>query len=210
MAHHDALTGLANRTLLVEKLQNALAILPLRGGIVAVHFIDLDHFKKVNDTLGHDGGDFLLTTVAERLRSVTRVDDVVARLGGDEFVVIQTAVEDRDQAEDFVRRLASAVTAPVKLGEQAIVATVSVGVALAPADGTNPERLLKSADLALYKAKADGRNCIRFFLAEMDTELQARFKLERTIRDAVLHDRFELHSQPLFEISERRLIGFEA
>ena len=91
-----------------------------------------------------------------------------------------------------------------------IVATVSVGVAVAPADGTNPERLLKSADLALYKAKADGRNCIRFFLAEMDTELQARFKLERIIRDAVFHDRFELYYQPLFEMSERRLIGFEA
>ena len=98
----------------------------------------------------------------------------------------------------------------MKLREQTIVATVSVGVALAPADGANPERLLKSADLALYKAKADGRDCIRFFVAEMDTELQARFKLERIIRDAVLHDRFELHYQPLFEMSERRLIGFEA
>ena len=210
MAHHDALTGLANRTQLVEKLENALAVLPLRGGSIAVHFIDLDRFKKVNDTLGHDGGDFLLKTVAERLRSVTRIDDVVARLGGDEFVVVQTGVSGKDQAEDFARRLTSAVTAPMKLREQAIVATVSVGVALAPADGTNPERLLKSADLALYKAKADGRNCIRFFLAEMDTELQARFKLERMIRDAVLHDRFELHYQPLFEMSERRLIGFEA
>jgi diguanylate cyclase (GGDEF)-like protein len=210
MAHHDALTGLANRTQLVEKLNNALAVLPLRGGSIAVHFIDLDRFKNVNDTLGHDGGDFLLKTVAERLRAVTRVDDMVARLGGDEFVVVQTDVKGKDQAEDFARRLTSAVTAPMKLREQAIVATVSVGVALAPADGTNPERLLKSADLALYKAKADGRNCIRFFLAEMDTELQARFKLERTIRDAVLHDRFELHYQPLFEMSERRLIGFEA
>ena len=210
MAHHDALTGLANRTQLVEKLQNALAVLPLRGGGIAVHFIDLDRFKSVNDTLGHDGGDFLLKIVAERLRSVTRVDDVVARLGGDEFVVVQTQVNGKDQAEDFARRLASAVTVPVKHREQTIVATVSVGVALAPADGTNPERLLKSADLALYKAKADGRNCIRFFLTEMDTELQARFKLERIIRDAVLHDRFELHYQPLFEISEHRLIGFEA
>jgi predicted signal transduction protein with EAL and GGDEF domain len=144
------------------------------------------------------------------LRSVTRIDDMVARLGGDEFVVVQTGVHAKDQAEDFARRLVSAVTAPMKLGEQSIVATVSVGVALAPADGINPERLLKSADLALYKAKADGRNCIRFFLAEMDTELQTRFKLESIIRDAVLHDRFELHYQPLFEISERRLIGFEA
>jgi diguanylate cyclase (GGDEF)-like protein/PAS domain S-box-containing protein len=210
MAHHDALTGLANRTQLIEKLQSALVELPSRGGSVAVHFIDLDRFKNVNDTLGHDAGDFLLKTVAERLRSVTRVDDVVARLGGDEFVVIQTGVRDKDQVEDFARRLTSAVTAPMKLGEQEIVATVSVGVALAPADGTNPERLLKSADLALYKAKTAGRNCFRFFLPEMDIELQARFKLERIIRDAVLHDRFELHYQPLFEISERRLIGFEA
>ena len=210
MAHHDALTGLANRTQLVEKLADALSVPPGRGGSVAVHFMDLDRFKNVNDTLGHDGGDFLLKTVAERLRSVTRVDDVVARLGGDEFVVVQTAVRDKDQAEDFARRLISAVTAPIKLGEQSIFATISIGVALAPADGVNPERLLKSADLALYKAKADGRNCVRFFTATMDTELNARSKLEEAIRDAVLHDRFELHYQPLFEISTRRLIGFEA
>jgi len=210
MARHDALTGLANRTQLVEKLQNALIALPSRGGGIAVHFIDLDRFKGVNDTLGHDGGDSLLKIVAERLRSVTRVDDVVARLGGDEFVVVQIQVNGKDQAEHFARRLASAVTAPVKLREQVIVATVSVGIALAPGDGTNPERLLKSADLALYKAKADGRNCVRFFLPEMDTESQERFKLETIIREAVLHDRFELHYQPLFEISEHRLIGFEA
>ena len=210
MAHHDALTGLANRTQLVEKLANALAVLPWRGGSLAVHFMDLDRFKNVNDTLGHDGGDFLLKTVAERLRSVTRVDDVVARLGGDEFVIVQSRVSDKDQAEDFAHRLTAAVTAPMKLSEQPIFATISIGVALAPADGVNPERLLKSADLALYKAKADGRNCVRFFLATMDTELNARSKLEKVIRDAVLHDRFELHYQPLFEISDRRLIGFEA
>jgi diguanylate cyclase (GGDEF)-like protein/PAS domain S-box-containing protein len=210
MAHHDALTGLANRTQLVEKLQNALATPQLGGGSIAVHFIDLDRFKRINDTLGHDGGDFLLKTVAERLRSVTRIDDMVARLGGDEFVVVQTGVNGRDQAEVFACRLVSAVKAPMKLREQVTIATVSVGVALAPADGANPERLLKSADLALYKAKADGRDCIRFFVAEMDTELHARFKLEKIIRDAVLHDRFELHYQPLFEMLERRLIGFEA
>jgi diguanylate cyclase (GGDEF)-like protein/PAS domain S-box-containing protein len=210
MAHHDGLTGLANRTLLVEKLHDALAALPKRGGNVAIHFIDIDRFKNVNDTLGHDGGDLLLKTVAERLRSVTRVDDFVGRLGGDEFIVVQTGVSGKDQAEDFARRLTSVVTAPMKLREQAIVATVSIGIALAPADGTNPERLLKSADLALYKAKAAGRNCIRFFLADMDTELQARFKLETTIREAMLHDRFVLHYQPIFEISKLRLIGFEA
>ena len=200
MAHHDALTGLANRTQLVEKLEKVLAVLPLKGGSAALHFIDLDRFKRINDTLGHAGGDFLLRTLAERLRSVTRADDLVARLGGDEFVVVQSRINSKDQAEDLAKRLIAAVTAPIKLGEQSIIATVSVGVALAPADGTDPERLLKSADLALYRAKTNGRNCIRFFLPEMDAELHARSELETTIRDAVLHDRFELHYQPLFEM----------
>ena len=101
LAHHDMLTGLSNRAQLIEKLENALALLPLRSGCLAVHFIDLDHFKDVNDTLGHDGGDFLLKTIAERLRAVARADDVVARLGGDEFVVVQTRVSGRDEVEEF-------------------------------------------------------------------------------------------------------------
>jgi diguanylate cyclase (GGDEF)-like protein len=210
LAHHDALTGLANRAQLLERLKATLAVLPLRHNSIAVHFLDLDRFKQVNDSVGHDAGDSLLKTVAERLRAVIRIEDVVARLGGDEFVVVQTGIAGKVQAEDFARRIISAVTAPMKLKDRPFTASVSVGVALAPADGTDPERLLKSADLALYKAKADGRNCFRFFLAEMDAELQARFKLEAIIRDAVLHDRFELHYQPLFEMSERRLIGYEA
>jgi diguanylate cyclase (GGDEF)-like protein len=210
LAHHDALTGLANRPQLVEKLEKALAVLPLRGGSLAVHFIDLDRFKEVNDTLGHDGGDFLLKAIAERLRAVIRVDDIAARIGGDEFVVLQTGIGIKDQAEEFARRLTSAVLAPVVFKEQEIVATISIGVALAPTDGTNAERLLKSADLALYKSKADGRNCTRFFVPEMDASLQARIAIEKTLRDAVLHERFILHYQPLFEISDKRLIGFEA
>jgi diguanylate cyclase (GGDEF)-like protein len=210
LAHHDALTGLANRAQLIEKLENALAILPLGGGCLAVHFIDLDHFKEVNDTLGHDGGDFLLKTIAERLRAVTRADDIVARLDGDEFVVVQTDIDGNDQVEDFARRLTSAVTAPMKFKEHEIVATVSAGVALAPADGTDPERLLKSADLALYKSKADGRNCTCFFEPKMDAALQARIALEKTLREAVQNERFILHYQPLFEVSGQRLIGFEA
>jgi diguanylate cyclase (GGDEF)-like protein len=210
LAHHDALTGLTNRPYLIEKLEKALAVLPVRGGSLAVHFIDLDRFKEVNDTLGHDGGDFLLKTVAERLRAAIRVDDVVARLGGDEFVVVQSGVVDKDQTGDFAQRIIFALTAPIQFKEHQLHATVSIGVALAPADGNSPERLLKSADLALYKSKADGRNRIRFFRPEMDTELQARIELERMIRDAVLHDRFELHYQPVFQISGRHLIGFEA
>jgi diguanylate cyclase (GGDEF)-like protein len=182
----------------------------LRGGGLAVHFLDIDNFKEVNDTLGHDGGDFLLKLVAERLCTVTRTEDMVARLGGDEFVVVQHGVRDQHQAEEFARRLSYAVSTPTKANDQGATATISVGIALAPADGTNPERLLKSADLALYKSKADGRNCIRFFLPEMDAALQSRIALERMLRDAVHHDRFVLHYQPIFEISDRRLIGFEA
>jgi diguanylate cyclase (GGDEF)-like protein len=210
LAHHDALTGLTNRAQLRAQLEKALAILPVQRGGLALHFIDLDRFKVINDSLGHDAGDFLLKTVAERLRAVTRNDDVAARFGGDEFVVVQTAVSDKRQAEDFAARLVSAVTAPMRFKDQEIVTTASVGVALAPTDGTDPERLLKSADLALYKSKADGRNCIQFFMPEMDAALQARVAMEKTIRDAVLHERFVLHYQPVFAISERHLVGFEA
>jgi diguanylate cyclase (GGDEF)-like protein len=210
LAHHDALTGLSNRTYLIEKLETALAALPARGGSLAVHFLDIDRFKEVNDSLGHDGGDFLLKTVAERLRAVIRVDDVASRLGGDEFVVVQARVVNRDEAEEFARRLITALTVPMQFNANAIASTVSIGIALAPADGNNPERLLKSADLALYKSKADGRNCIRFFRSEMDATLLERVELEKSIRNAVLHDRFELHYQPVFQISDRRLIGFEA
>jgi diguanylate cyclase (GGDEF)-like protein len=209
LAHHDALTGLTNRLQLIEKLERALAHLPTRGGSLAVHFIDVDRFKDVNDTLGHDGGDFLLKSIAERLRAAVRIDDVVARLGGDEFVVVQNDVGGRMQAETFARHLAAAVNASVKFKQREILSTASIGVVLAEED-TTPERLLKSADLALYAAKAAGRNCIRFFVPEMDAELQARIELERAIREAVQNDRFELHYQPLFEISQRRLAGFEA
>jgi diguanylate cyclase (GGDEF)-like protein len=210
LAHHDALTGLANRAQLIEKLEAALSVLPLRGGSLAVHFIDLDRFKEVNDSLGHDGGDFLLKTVADRLRGIIRIDDLVARLGGDEFVVVQIGISGKHEAEDFARRLTAAVTTPMTLNEHEIVASASVGIALAPVNGTDPDRLLKSADLALYKSKADGRNCIRFFLPEMDTALQARLALEKTMRNAVLHDRFVIHYQPVFEVSGKNLIGFEA
>jgi diguanylate cyclase (GGDEF)-like protein len=210
LAHHDALTGLANRARLIEKLDEGFAILPIRGGSFAVHFIDIDSFKEINDSLGHDGGDFVLKTVAERLRAAMRLGDVVARLGGDEFVVIQSQLAGEDEAEEFAKRLTSALTAPMQFNENAIVSTVSVGVALAPADGNNPERLLKSADLALYKCKTDGRDCVRFFRPEMDAALLERIELERTIRNAVLHDRFVLHYQPMIQISGRRLVGFEA
>jgi diguanylate cyclase (GGDEF)-like protein len=210
LAHHDALTELTNRPHLIDKLERALAALPMRGGSLAVHFIDLDRFKEVNDTLGHDGGDFLLKTVADRLRAVIRSDDVVARLGGDEFVVVQNGIVGGAEAEAFAHRVLNGLMAPVKYKGEEILTTVSIGVAMAPRDGNSPERLLKSADLALYRSKADGRNCVRLFSPEMDSELRARVELERLIRDAVLHDRFQIYYQPIFEMSDRRLVGFEA
>jgi diguanylate cyclase (GGDEF)-like protein len=210
LAHHDALTGLANRASLIERLSAALSASAEQRGHLAVHFIDLDHFKEINDRFGHDGGDFLLNTIAARLRAVTRGDDIVARLGGDEFILVQPNISGRKQAEEFAHRLGSALAEPMRLKQHELFTTVSIGVALAPADGGTPERLLKSADLAVYKSKAEGRNCVRFFLPEMDAELQNRIELEETIRNAVLNDDFELHYQPIFQMSNRRLIGFEA
>lgn len=210
LANHDALTGLANRVRLNERLDGALALLPASGGQIAVHFIDIDHFKEVNDLLGHDGGDFLLSTLGQRLGALTRIEDLVGRLGGDEFVVVQTGVSGKDQAEVFARRIASAMTEPMYFKEQKIKINVTIGVALAPSDGMTSERLLKSADLALYKGKEAGRNRITVYAREMDDILQARRELEKEIRDALANDRFVVHYQPIFEMGHNRLIGFEA
>jgi diguanylate cyclase (GGDEF)-like protein len=210
LARHDGLTGLANRAQLNERMDAILASLPLRDAGIAIHLIDVDHFKAINDTFGHDGGDHMLKSVAARLRTVTRTDDAVARFGGDEFVVLQSNVKDQQEAEAFALRLLAALAKPISFHDQQINASVSVGFAKAPVDGTNFDRLLKSADLALYRAKKDGRNCVRGFLPEMDETLKARIELEKTVRDAVNQDRFVLHYQPIFEIANRRLTGFEA
>ena len=210
LAHHDTLTGLANRARLIERLDSALADLPSSGGHIALYFIDLDHFKDVNDSLGHDGGDFLLRTIAQRLSALTRIEDMVARLGGDEFVVVQTGVTNNEQAEGFARRIGSVLSEPMYFSEQEIKANVTIGIALAPVDGMTSERLLKSADLALYNGKAAGRNRIRFFAPEMDEALQAHLTLEKAIRGAIATDGFVLHYQPVFEMSHNRLMGYEA
>ncbi len=210
LAHHDILTGLANRARVVERLEAALAVLPSTGGFIALHFFDIDHFKQFNDTLGHDGGDFLLSIIGERLRAMVRVEDMVARLGGDEFVVVQTGVADKAQAEAFAQRIVGKLSAPSYFKEQEIRASFTIGVALAPQDGVTAERLLKSADLALYEGKIAGRDCIRFFAPEMDEALQERIKLEKIIRDAVAHESLVVHYQPVFEMANKHLVGFEA
>ena len=213
LARHDGLTGLSNRGQFIERVDAALAAIARGGGGgggIAIHLVDLDHFKAINDTFGHDGGDFVLKAVAERLRHVVRPSDEIARFGGDEFVVMQANVAEQESIENFALRLIAALTTPIKFHEQEINVGMSIGYALAPADGDNSARLVKCADLALYQAKADGRNCARGFLPAMDATLKARIELEKKIRHAVAHDGFELHYQPIYEIVDRRLIGFEA
>lgn len=210
LAHHDGLTDLPNRTYFLETLEAAFAALPSEGSGLAVHFVDLDHFKDINDTLGHDAGDFLLKAVAQKLLSVTRADDQASRFGGDEFVLLQSNVRDRADAESFALRIASAIGQPVQFGDHVMSITASLGFALAPGDATNIETLLKCADLATYQAKADGRKCARGFLPYMDAALKARIELERTVSRATSDGLFVLHYQPIYEVAGRRLTGFEA
>jgi diguanylate cyclase (GGDEF)-like protein len=207
LAHHDAMTGLPNRNRLVEKLQQGLLAAP--GRMMALHCIDLDHFKNVNDTLGHDAGDTLIMATAERLRAVAGSNDLVARFAGDEFAMLQLDVADADEATRMAGRVLEALSKPFLLNGHEIAVTASVGIALAPKDGDTPARLLKSADLAMYKSKADG-NCLRLFAPEMDDELLARLELEKAIREATQSDGFALHFQPVVDMPDGRLTGFEA
>ena len=210
LAHHDAMTSLPNRTQFVEKLQQGLIMAARGRKMLALHYVDLDHFKDVNDTLGHDAGDSLLMATADRLRAVGSENDVVARLGGDEFVLLQLDVEGKGEAEQMARHVLDVLATPFHVNGHEIAVTASVGVALAPNDGDSPAELLKSADLAMYTGKASGRNCLRFFVPEMDAELQARLKLEKTIREATFGDGFELHFQPIVDMPGGRLVGFES
>jgi diguanylate cyclase (GGDEF)-like protein len=210
LAKHDGMTRLANRGHLNERLAGALARVAAIGSRLAVHYVDLDRFKEVNDTLGHQTGDTLINLVAERLRASTRAEDVVARVGGDEFVVVQADILDDAEAAGLAERLLHTMAKPFVVNGHDLATTASIGIALAPQDGIEAEQLLKRADLALYKSKSDGRACFRFFTPAMDAELQARLKLERTIRDAVQNESFELHFQPLIDMPTGRLTGFEA
>jgi diguanylate cyclase (GGDEF)-like protein len=210
LAHHDGLTRLANRTSMIGQLSGLLANLQPKGDKVAVHGLDLDRFKEVNDTFGHEAGNALLRSVADRLRAIARVEDVVARLGGDEFVLVQAAVSSRNDAEHVAIRIVRSLSEPFDLAGHEVSVSASVGVALAPDNGSDPDKLLKCADLALYKSKARGRNRFCFFDPEMDTRLQERLKTERAIRNAAQNEGFALYYQPLVAAANGELLGFEA
>jgi diguanylate cyclase (GGDEF)-like protein len=210
MARLDPLTGLPNRLLLRERLAEALARLQRTGEACALLLVDLDRFKPVNDTLGHPVGDALLETVADRLRSTVRPTDTVARIGGDEFVILQAGVRDAAGTQALARRIVDLIGRTYMVEGHLLTIGASVGVALAPEDGADADKLLKNADLALYRAKLDGRGTYRFFEPEMDARMQARRKLELDMRQALARREFQLHYQPQLQLQTGTLIGCEA
>jgi diguanylate cyclase (GGDEF)-like protein len=210
LAHHDVLTDLPNRALFLHRLEEALARVRRHGESVAVISLDLDRFMSVNDTLGHPVGDKLLCEVARRLIGCLRETDTVARFGGDEFAILQIGREQPRDADALARRIADVIGAPYDLdGNEAVVGT-SLGISVAPGDGLEADELLKNADMALYRAKSDGRGAHRFFEAEMDAQLQARRLMELDLRQALARDEFELHYQPLVNLRTNAIVGYEA
>ena len=210
LAHYDPLTDLPNRVLFQKSLTEALARRARKGDQLAVHFIDLDRFKTVNDTLGHPLGDALLREAADRLRRCVREGDTVARLGGDEFAVVQTGLEGLDGATRLAGRIVTAMAAPFDLAGHQVMIGASVGVSAAPFDGEDADELLKKADMALYRAKGEGRGAFRFFEQAMDEQLQARRALELDLRRALQDGEFELYYQPLYHLGHERVTGCEA
>ncbi len=210
LAMHDALTGLPNRVLLLERLEQAIASVSRRRDMAALLLLDLDRFKDINDTLGHPAGDLLLQQVAVRLAACVREVDTVARIGGDEFSIVLVGIKDAADAQLLSRRLLETFQTPFDLDGHEVLVTVSVGIALIPTDGSIPDNLLKHADIALYRAKEDGRNASRFFEPEMDARLQKRKALERELRLALSRDELALYYQPKICLRTGEVAGSEA
>jgi diguanylate cyclase (GGDEF)-like protein/PAS domain S-box-containing protein len=210
LAHYDALTDLPNRVLFRKQLEKELSLVK-RGAQLAVLYIDIDHFKSINDTLGHPIGDEFLKRVAHRLRGCLRDSDMVARLGGDEFAIIQTGIQDPKDAEGLAQRLREAVIEPAyDLHGHRATADLSIGIALAPGDGVEIDDLVKHADLALYGAKAEGRANYRFYEPQMNARMKRRRALEVDLRQAVANKEFEVHYQPLVDLTTGVVAGCEA
>ena len=205
MARHDGLTGLPNRLHFNERLEAALR----EGRALALLFLDLDRFKIVNDTLGHPAGDALLGALAARLAGLLAAGQTIARLGGDEFAVLMPGAGEPEAAA-LAAAVVAAVCAPVALQGRPISVGASIGIALAPRDGADPTQLMKCADLALYRAKAEGRDGFRFFAPAMDRAMQARQRLELDLRDALEHSEFRMLYQPVVRLADRQVVGFEA
>jgi diguanylate cyclase (GGDEF)-like protein/PAS domain S-box-containing protein len=209
LAHYDALTDLPNRVLFREQIERELHN-AVRGEQFALLYIDIDEFKGINDSLGHHVGDELLKAVAASLKDCIKPGDLIARLGGDEFAVIQTAVSGRADVEEFVARIYEAIRRPYRCLGHHLSTDASIGIALAPEDGTELDQLIKHADLAMYAAKAEGRRIHRFFEPAMDARAQARLTLEQDLRQALADGAFEIHYQPLLDLASGEVVGCEA
>ena len=213
LAQHDILTGLPNRSLLNQRLKQILAQAQRDGTHVACLFLDFDHFKRINDTLGHDSGDQLLQAVAQRLTSAVRESDTVARLGGDEFVLILPGLDPAHatfETMTVLARVRESFLAPFRLSDQVPTLTCSVGVSMYPLDASDPVSLIKQADTAMYAAKEAGRNAYRFYTADMNARVQLRLQLETDMRRGLMDDEFFLVFQPQIEMQSGRAVGVEA
>lgn len=210
LALHDPLTGLPNRLLFQDRLQQAIAHSKRHKNKFAVFFMDLDNFKIINDTMGHEAGDGLLKQVSSRLTCAGREADTVARLGGDEFAFIINKVNVVEDAVKFAQRLNTLLKTPIKINGNNINMGSSIGVTIYPDDADNSEELLRNADIAMYRAKDDGRNTIRFFTREMNAELQENKAILTDLAESLTQDHFELYYQPLFTLEHNTLVGAEA
>ena len=210
LAHHDALTGLYNRFSLQDRLEQTLLAARREHRQIAVMFIDMDHFKAINDTLGHQVGDTMLIEVARRIQAVVRESDIVARLGGDEFVVVLAALDAPGAAMTVVDKIMDALGAPYVLGGQELHSTPSIGIGMYPADGENAAVLMRNADTAMYHAKTQGRNNFQFFTAAMNAAATRRLKLEHDLRRALGENQLLLYYQPKVDARSGRICGLEA
>ncbi len=209
-AHHDELTGLPNRAYLHAQLPKALERAAAEKSMLAVLFIDLDRFKHVNDTLGHEAGDKLLKEIATRLRSAVRPDDAVVRMGGDEFVVMLKTAKTQEEINAAAGRINTVLGAPVVIDGRAVVATASIGISTFPRDGATMGELLRHSDTAMYQAKDSGRNNFQTFSPLMDQQIKRRVAIETSLRAGIKLKQFDVFYQPIIEIASRRVTGMEA
>ncbi len=210
LATHDTLTGLANRLVLIDRINQSISRLPWHNRIVAILFIDLDRFKLVNDTMGHTMGDKLLCSVAERLRNSIRTGDTVARLGGDEFVIVLTDVAKSNEVTLVAEKIRSILSKPYQIKDQEIVVTASIGISLYPEDGHDSDILIRNADAAMYRAKAQGKNNIQLYTPSMNKQAIDRLNLESQLRKALENEEFRVFYQPLINSHNGKIIGMEA
>ncbi len=210
LAYHDPLTGLCNRAELHNRLEQAVDHATRNSASLALHFIDLDRFKVINDTLGHPTGDALLQAVAKRLERCLRASDTVARIGGDEFAVLQRDIADLERAAALASKMVGIMAEPFRVLGRDIHITPSIGISVFPLDSSRPDELVKNADMAMYLAKSEGRNNFQFFTAELNEQLRDRLALESDLHTALDKGEFVLHYQPQFNLRTRQLTGMEA